>query len=261
MKKQILAIFIASQWSAIILAGQPSAPEAPPHVMKRVSMEDVVYELQFVYKIPIHFEEVPIDMEKQPGISAEERLKELESLEPSSLTDGEKSFLNLLRRDKERLKGQRVGFKKRRFNISLPPKGADPTEILNLLIQKDPDYTWKKTNTSFIVHPKKPVDRPRIKSFILQDSNYPSARKKFMEEVLAPSKLEWGDIMSGPIRSDGSDFYDSFRFNLNLSDVDVYTALTRFCECMGPNAIWTITGLTGTDGVHEFGISFIQPED
>ena len=232
-----------------------------PRSFQRASMEDMVGWLRY-YKFPVHFEEISVDPSKD-HMTLDEKIKELESIDPVSLAEREKRILRNLRERKKTSpeKGASyIDWRKKRFDLSLHAQVKNVDEVLDLLMQKDPDYVWERSNTSFIIRPRNPVDRGRVKSFVLQNSDFKSAAAKFIAEVLNPSKLGWVvvDLGSTPPLEER---FRSVKLNLHLGDVDIYTALTRFCECLGPHVVWTIKGMTGTDAWSEVGINVYASDE
>lgn len=214
-------------------------------------MEDVVCTLRNIYKIPINFEEAPFNI-KENAITLDQAIGQLESL--PSRTEMEERRLKSLRSQKESGKAASiiVGYKQKRFDISFPSELIDITSVLDVLVKKDPEYAWERSNTSIIIYPKESMNKNKV-SLVLKDSDADNALKRLSDDILVPLKLNYGVFGKPAYMQD-----KSIRVKLNLTEVGLYTCLNRFVECLGSNVVWTIKGGITESGWRNFGLDTIE---
>lgn len=203
-----------------------------------VSMSEVIQDLINV-SVRINFEECPI--KNADAMTIQTVLERYGEIEKDKLTSHEARLLN---KGSELKKGgvapnTIIDYNVKRFELKLPPNVKDVQSLLDVLTTLDNRYRFQCSNNSVILTPKQNSYATRI-TFKVAQVSVSNAYQELIKKVLQPNDLHLIALQPLPYVNDTSS-----KVTLALEDVDIYTCLTRFVESLGPDAIWSISGIEG----------------
>jgi len=219
----------------LILATQTGEPTSTH--LKRVSIEGLIYRLR-QGGFRIHFERYP--NQPEDAISLKEQIEIIEAIPAQERTEEETRLLKLCR--EWRASGDVpdhciVNWKLTRFDFHYPKDIQDVCAVLDAIVKKNSNYSWKRISQSYVVYPKYRSSNKPIEPFSFQDADLNQARSAIIKWVTKPCNLNHIE-RHRPL----SFVINETEYTLSCQGEDAHTVLTRFAEMLGPNIIWDALG-------------------
>ncbi len=132
-----------------------------------------------------------------------------------------------------------VGWKEKEIDFAIPAPSAPPEQILQALVRADPAYRWEKIGTRYLLYPKEGSSNLPLPGFSATDVSFDDLIAAGIEHICQPSKLNYLAVTIGtPWTAD----YQGKTYTFQTGPTDTRTALTAFCDAIGPQIVWEIRG-------------------
>lgn len=188
----------------------------------------------------LNFEDVELVPEDE--ITVATALKRWGSLDPAILSARQ---LYLLQRAKTLMSQGKAGMVVIDYDVQVI-KGSDLAEdlidvkqLLDRVALLVPGFSVSKSNGSWILA-RNDMNYSKVPELVIKDGTVSEAYQQLNDTVLKEAKLKLVSFQPLPYADDGDR-----RIALNLRNVDLHTALTRFAESLGHDVVWSISGPSG----------------
>lgn len=204
----------------------------------RITAEEIVSRLQR-QGIPVCFERV--HNQKGDAITLRKQIEILQAIPEKQRTLRESERLKYCLKSKaDGMKNEMVlNWRQKEIDFTYPDSQSSPEEILSMLVQIDSDYQWEKSGSRYLVYPKQGSFNCPIPGFSIINASFDDFMKAGIEHIMKPARLNW--IFAGSGRPWTLDYKDKM-FSLTIAPTDARTALTSFCDAIGPQIVWNVLG-------------------
>lgn len=204
----------------------------------RITAEDVVDRLRRD-GVLVCFERV--HNQKEDAITLKAQLEAIQHIPQGQRTERENGLLeSLVRSKKEGLADEViVNWKQKKFDFIYPDSADTPEQILDALVKSDSDYVWEQRDRRYLLYPKEGSFNCSLLGFTAKELQFLDFVKAAQDQIFTPSRIN--HIFAGVGRPWTLNYQDKI-FSLTLGPSDSRTALTAFCDAIGPNIVWHVIG-------------------
>ena len=252
--KGVITIALLSSCS---LLAQPTSV-----MLRRTTVNELVERLRND-GFRVHFERRMSEVEE--AISLKKQIGIIEAIPAAERTPKEERVLRTLRELRKAGKvpdESTVEWEQTQFDFDYPTTIDDLTPVLDAIVSRDLEYSWKRISASYVVFPREGSFNRAIGSISLRDQDRDATFEVIQNQVLSPCGLHltWGPFI-GPLRPTLWDTLAAKRFSLTSEDEDAHAVLTRFAELIGPDVVWTSLGSKRFRPQRNWGLGKIRLRD
>lgn len=204
----------------------------------RIAAEDIVSRLHD-QGVPVCFERV--HNQKGDAITLKKQIDNIQAIPENERTPRESERLKYCLKNKSEgmTEDMVLNWRQNTFDFTYPNSQSTPDEILSMLVQIDTDYQWEKAGRRYLVYPKNGSFNCQIPAFSIVNASFDDFIKAGIDHITRPAKLNY--IFAGVGRPWILDYKDK-KFSLALDSTDARSALTSFCDAIGPHVVWHVLG-------------------